>query len=144
MEEGHLASKKVSGGMTAWLCVWVKVRADLHMAQLMPLPLTHYLLLQLIQIGFTFQVLPFWCRLTRVVPDKIQEGRKTVVCGCGCSAIISSFLNHVVNIVSCSVYINVYMHGNLCISIAFCRHYIQVKYLPSLLCHIMEIVFTFV
>ena len=25
-------------------------------------------------------VLPFWCRLTRLVPDKIQEGRKTVVC----------------------------------------------------------------
>ena len=25
-------------------------------------------------------VLPFWCQLTWVVPDKIQEGRKTVVC----------------------------------------------------------------
>jgi len=30
-------------------------------------------------------VLPLWCRLTRVVPDKIQEGRKTVcVCVCVC------------------------------------------------------------
>jgi len=29
-------------------------------------------------------VLPFWCRLTRVVPDKIQEGRKMVVCVCVC------------------------------------------------------------
>ena len=39
---------------------------------------THYLFLQKIQIGFTFLVLSFWCRLTRVVPDKIQEGRKMV------------------------------------------------------------------
>ena len=37
--------------------------ADLHMAQL---------------------VIPFWCRLTRVVPDRIQEGHKTAVCMCVC------------------------------------------------------------
>ena len=30
-------------------------------------------------IGFTFLVLRFWYRLTRVVPDKVQDGRKTVV-----------------------------------------------------------------
>jgi len=41
---------------------------------------TQYLLLQKIQIGFTFLVLSFWCWLTRVIPDKIQEGRKIVVC----------------------------------------------------------------
>ena len=29
-----------------------------------------------IQIGFTFLVLPFWCRLTRVVPDKIHTAIK--------------------------------------------------------------------
>jgi len=40
--------------------------ADLHMAQMMPLPLTLRL------------VLPFWCRLTQGGPDKIQEGHKTV------------------------------------------------------------------
>jgi len=33
---------------------------------------THCLLLQSIQIGFTFLVLPFWYWLTRVVPDKVQ------------------------------------------------------------------------
>jgi len=33
---------------------------------------------------FTLLVLPFWCRLTRVVPDKIQEDRKTVVVVCVC------------------------------------------------------------
>jgi len=35
-----------------------------------------------IHIGFTFLVLPFWCRLTRVVQDRIQESRKMVVCVC--------------------------------------------------------------
>jgi len=43
---------------------------------------THYLLLKYIQTGFTFPVLSFWCRLTQVVPDRIQEGRKMVVCVC--------------------------------------------------------------
>jgi len=32
------------------------------------------------KFGFTFLILHFWCRLTRVVPDKIQEGHKMVVC----------------------------------------------------------------
>jgi len=34
--EGLPACKKLSGGMLAWLCVWVKVQ----IAQLMPLPFT--------------------------------------------------------------------------------------------------------
>ena len=46
---------------------------------------TQYRLLQQIQIGFTFLLLPFWCRLTQVVPDKIQAGRKMVVCVCVCA-----------------------------------------------------------
>jgi len=29
-------------------------------------------------------VLPFWFQLTRVVPDKIQEGCKMVACVCVC------------------------------------------------------------
>jgi len=36
-QEGHPACKKLSGGMLAWLCLGQG--ADLHMAQLMPLPL---------------------------------------------------------------------------------------------------------
>jgi len=36
-QEGHLACKKLSGGVLAWLS---QRGADLHMAQLMPLPLT--------------------------------------------------------------------------------------------------------
>jgi len=49
--------------------------ADLHMAQLMPLPLTVSCFSK-IQIG-----LPFWYRLTRVVLDK------RVLNGCVCSYI---------------------------------------------------------
>jgi len=37
-QEGHPACKKLSGGMLAWLCLGHG--ADLHMAQLMPLPFT--------------------------------------------------------------------------------------------------------
>jgi len=48
--------------------------ADLHMAQMMPLPLT------ISCSSKSRLVLPFSCWLTRVVPDKIEEGRKTVVC----------------------------------------------------------------
>jgi len=42
----------------------LQLGADLHMAQLMPLPLTDSCFSK-IQIGF-----PFWCRLTRVVLKK--------------------------------------------------------------------------
>jgi len=38
-QEGRLACKKLSGGMLAWLFC-LGQGADLHMAQLMPLPLT--------------------------------------------------------------------------------------------------------
>ena len=52
--------------------------ADLHMAQLKPLPLT------ISCCSKSRLVSPFWCQLIQVVPDKIQEGRKTVVCVCVC------------------------------------------------------------
>jgi len=54
--EGHPACKKQSGGVLAWLSVCSKVHADLHMSQLMPLPLTVSCFSK-IQIGFTFLVL---------------------------------------------------------------------------------------
>ena len=62
-QEGHPAcKKKLSGGVLAWLCLeW---GADLHTTQLMPLPLTASCFSK-IQM-----VLPFWYRLTWVVPDK--------------------------------------------------------------------------
>jgi len=50
--------------------------AHLHMAQLMPLPLT-------ISCSRKSRlILPFRCWPTRVVPDKIQEGHKTVAFVC--------------------------------------------------------------
>jgi len=52
-QEGHLACKSLSGGVLAWLSVWSAVQ--LHMAQLMPLPLTVSCFSK-IQIGFTFLV----------------------------------------------------------------------------------------
>ena len=51
-QEGHPACKKLSGGVLAWFSVWSKM----HMAQLVPLPLTVSCFSK-IQIGFTFLVL---------------------------------------------------------------------------------------
>ena len=61
-QEGHPAFKKQSGGVLAWLSL--ERGADLHMAQLMPLPLTVSCFSK-IQIGFNF-----WYPLTWAVPDK--------------------------------------------------------------------------
>ena len=61
-QEGHPTCKKLSGGVLAWLSL--ERGADLHMVQLMPLPLTVSCFSKM-QIG-----LPFWYRLTQVVPDK--------------------------------------------------------------------------
>jgi len=56
----------------------------------------HCLLLQEIQIDFTFLVLPFWWRLTRVLLDNIQEGegRKMVVCVCVCNTLVAQLLRY--------------------------------------------------
>jgi len=52
--EGHPACKKVSGGAPVWLSC-LERGADLHMAQLMPLPLAVSCFSK-IQIGFAFLV----------------------------------------------------------------------------------------
>jgi len=52
-QEGHLACKKLSGGVLAWLSVWSEVQTC--MVQLMPLPLTVSCFSK-IQTGFTFLV----------------------------------------------------------------------------------------
>jgi len=63
--------QKTSGGMLAWLCVWVKVPIWIWPSWCH----CHSLSLFLVNhIGFTFLVfLSGGCWLTRVVPDKIQE-----------------------------------------------------------------------
>ena len=52
-QEGHPACKNLSGGVLAWLSVLSVVQTDLHVAQLMPLPLTVSSFIK-IQIDFTF------------------------------------------------------------------------------------------
>ena len=52
-QEGHPACKKLSGGVLAWLSL--EQGADLHTAQLTPLPFTVSCFSK-IQIGFTFLV----------------------------------------------------------------------------------------
>ena len=67
-QEGHPAYKKLTGGVLAWLSVWSKV----HMAQLMPLPLTVSCFSK-IQIGFTF-----------LVPAHLGSPKKGPLNGCVC------------------------------------------------------------
>jgi len=76
-QEGHLAYKKTEW-RDAGMVMCLGQGADLHMAQLMPLPLT------ISCSSKSRLVLPFWCQLTRVVLHKIQEGRKMVLCVCVC------------------------------------------------------------
>jgi len=74
-QEGHLACKKLSGGVLAWLSVWSEVQTCI-LAQLMPLLVTVSCSSK-IQIG-----LPFWYWLTRVVPEK--GPLNGCVCACEC------------------------------------------------------------
>jgi len=67
-QEGHLACKKLSGRMLAWLCLGQG--ADLRMAQVIPLRLA------ISCSSKSRLVLPFWCRLTLVVPDNVQRAVK--------------------------------------------------------------------
>jgi len=79
-QEGHPACKKLSGGMLVWLCIWVRLQTCIWPCWWC---LCHSLCLTLVNPDwFTFLVLPLWCRLTRVLPYRIQEGRKTVVWLC--------------------------------------------------------------
>jgi len=57
--------------------------ADLHMAQLMPLPMT------ILCSSKSRLVLPFWYWLTQVVPDK----GPLKVCVCACVCVCSSVCN---------------------------------------------------
>jgi len=61
-QEGHPACKKQSGGVLVVVCL--EQGADLHMAQLIPLPLT------VSCFSKSRLVLPFWYRLTWIVLKK--------------------------------------------------------------------------
>ena len=60
-QEGHPASKETEW-WSAGVVIFLEQGADLHMAQLMSLPITAYCFSKM-QNGF-----PFWYRLTQVVP----------------------------------------------------------------------------
>jgi len=71
-QQGHPACKKVSGGASMVICLGQG--ADLHMAQLMPLPLT------VSCSSKSRLVLPFWGRLTQdVLEEKLLNGCNSVV-----------------------------------------------------------------
>jgi len=61
--EGHPACKKLSGGMLAWLSVWSKVQICIWPT------CCHCHSLSVASVKSRL-VLPFWYRLTRVVPEK--------------------------------------------------------------------------
>ena len=65
-QEGHPACKKLSGGVLTWLSVWSEVQTCIRPSWCH----CHSLSLALVK---SWLVLPFWYRLTRVVPEK---GRK--------------------------------------------------------------------
>jgi len=74
-QEGHPACKKTEWWSTG-MVICLERDADLHMAQLMPVPFTVSCFSK-IQIG-----LPFWYRLTRVVPEKGPLNGCVCVCVC--------------------------------------------------------------
>ena len=62
-QEGHPACKKLSGGLLAWLSVWSEVQTCIWPSR------CHCHLLSPASVKSRL-VLPFWYRLTRLVPDK--------------------------------------------------------------------------
>ena len=76
-QEGHPACKKLEW-CVAGVVICLELDADLHMAQLMPLPLT------ISCFSKSRLVLPFWYRLTRVVPEKGPLNGCVCVCVCVC------------------------------------------------------------
>jgi len=78
---------------------------DLHMAQLMTLPVTVSCSTK------SSLVLPFWCQLTWVVPDKIQEGREMVVCVCVCVCVHAcARVRACVRACVCNILTSLYLH----------------------------------
>jgi len=75
-------------GMLVWLCVWVKVQICIrpswcHCHSQSRAPAN--------PDWFYLPCFTFWCQLIQVVPDKIQEGHKMVVCVCVCVWILGPF-----------------------------------------------------
>jgi len=78
-QEGHPVCKKLSGGVLAWFSVWREVQTCIWPSWCH----CHSLFLASVKSRF---VLPFWYRLTWVVPEK---GCYTGVCVCVCVCFVS-------------------------------------------------------
>ena len=72
-QEGHPACKKLSGGLLAWLSVWSEVQTCIWPSW------CHCHSLSLASVKSRL-VLPFWYRLTWVVPDKGPLNGHVCVC----------------------------------------------------------------
>ena len=83
-QEGHLACKKLSGGMLAWLSVCSEVQTCIWPSW------RHCHSLSLASVKSRL-ALPFWYRLTRVVPDK----GPLHVCVCVCVCVLATLYDHV-------------------------------------------------
>ena len=94
-QEGHPACKKTEW-WGAGVVICLELGADLHIAQLMPLPLT----------VSRFSKIVFWHRLTQVVPDKGPLN----VCVCVCVWFTSFF---VVSVLERNALLAVWQEGHL-------------------------------
>jgi len=79
-QEGHPACKQLSGGLLAWLSVWSEVQTCIWPSG------CHCHSLSLASVK-SRMVLPFWYRLTQVVPD---EGPLN---GCVCKCVVQILAN---------------------------------------------------
>ena len=79
-QEGHSACEKLSGGVLAWLSVWSEVQTCIWPSW------CHCHSLSLASVNSRL-VLPFWYRLTRVVPEKGPLNVCVCVCVCGCACV---------------------------------------------------------
>jgi len=77
-QEGHPACKKLSGGVLAWLSVWSEVRTCIRPSWCD----CHSLSLASVKSRL---VLPFWYRLTWIVPEKGPLNGCVCVCVCVCN-----------------------------------------------------------
>ena len=82
-QEGRPACEKLSGGVLAWLSVWSKMQTCIS-----PIGF-HCHSLSLASVKSRL-VLPFWYRLTRVVPDKGPLNGCVCVCVCVSSSVHAS------------------------------------------------------
>ena len=92
-QEGHPACKKLSGGVLAWLSVWSKMQTCIWPSW------RHCHSLSLASVK-SRSVLPFWYRLTWVVPDKGP------LSGCMCSVILNSSIFNMMRLIYHSIMVN--------------------------------------